>query len=156
MTRTERKKILVVDLGDVMGGVEYYIETLSGMLRERATLLSLCVPPELARRLRSKGIRGLFAPSLSLVRKLSVSCLRFRRAPYHHSSRARTDRPCEWLSGVSSFDSGAPSWDAKRFTHGTVHLKMISISGTANPSPLFSSLDCASLRAVCLPRDLCL
>ena len=37
-TTAERKekKILLVDLGGVMGGVEYYIETLSGMLMERA------------------------------------------------------------------------------------------------------------------------
>lgn len=57
-----KKKILVVDLGGVMGGVEYYIETLSGMLLERATLLSLCVPPELAQRLRGKGIKVFLLP----------------------------------------------------------------------------------------------
>jgi glycosyltransferase involved in cell wall biosynthesis len=59
----EKKKILVVDLGGVMGGVEYYIETLSAMLLDRATLLSLCVPPELVRRLRGKGIRVFSLPA---------------------------------------------------------------------------------------------
>jgi glycosyltransferase involved in cell wall biosynthesis len=59
----KKKKILVVDLGGVMGGVEYYIETLSTMLLDRATLLSICVPPELAQRLRGKGIRVFSLPA---------------------------------------------------------------------------------------------
>ena len=45
-----------------MGGVEYYIETLSSMLMERANFLSLCVPQELARRLRSKGMQVYSLP----------------------------------------------------------------------------------------------
>jgi len=60
--RTE-KSILIVDLGGVMGGVEYYIETLSCMLMERARFVSLCVPTELARRLRSKGIKVYRLPA---------------------------------------------------------------------------------------------
>jgi glycosyltransferase involved in cell wall biosynthesis len=60
--RTE-KIILIVDLGGVMGGVEYYIETLSGMLMGRANFLSLCVPAELARRLRSKGMKVYRLPA---------------------------------------------------------------------------------------------
>jgi glycosyltransferase involved in cell wall biosynthesis len=65
-----KKKILVVDLGGVMGGVEYYIETLSGMLLERAALLSLCVPPELARRLRGKGIKVFSLPTFRWCKAL--------------------------------------------------------------------------------------
>ena len=57
------KKILVVDLGNVMGGVEYYIETLSGMLRGRANLVSICVLPELAQRLRSLGVKVYLTPA---------------------------------------------------------------------------------------------
>ena len=73
MTTPKDKKILVVDLGGVMGGVEYYIETLSCMLMERGTFLSLCVPPELASRLRSKGIKVFSLPAfrwLKVVRFL--------------------------------------------------------------------------------------
>ena len=66
----KEKKILVVDLGDVMGGVEYYIETLADMLLERANLLSLCVPPELARRLRSKGIRVFSLPAVRWLKPI--------------------------------------------------------------------------------------
>ena len=71
-TKPERKekKILVVDLGDVMGGVEYYIETLADMLMERANLLSLCVPAELARRLRSKGIKVFSLPAVRWLKPI--------------------------------------------------------------------------------------
>jgi glycosyltransferase involved in cell wall biosynthesis len=61
-----------------MGGVEYYIETLSGMLRERATLLSLCVLPELAQRLRSLGLKVFLIPAfprLKALRFLLALCL---------------------------------------------------------------------------------
>jgi glycosyltransferase involved in cell wall biosynthesis len=79
-TTAERKekKILVVDLGDVMGGVEYYIETLADILKERADLLSLCVPPELARRLRSKGLKVFSLPAvrwLKPIRFLLAFCV---------------------------------------------------------------------------------
>jgi glycosyltransferase involved in cell wall biosynthesis len=67
--RTE-KSILIVDLGGVMGGVEYYIETLSSMLMERARFLSLCVPVELARRLRSKGVKVYRLPAFHWCKAL--------------------------------------------------------------------------------------
>jgi glycosyltransferase involved in cell wall biosynthesis len=70
MRDRKQKTILVVDLGSVMGGVEYYIETLSGMLMERARFLSLCVPPELSRRLRSKGIRVYSLPAFRWCKAL--------------------------------------------------------------------------------------
>jgi len=66
----KEKKILVIDLGDVMGGVEYYIETLADMLMERANLLSLCVPPELARRLRGKGIKVFSLPAVRWLKPI--------------------------------------------------------------------------------------
>jgi len=53
------KKILLVDLGGVMGGVEYYIETLSDMLRERANLVLFCVLPSWALRLRQPRCKSL-------------------------------------------------------------------------------------------------
>jgi glycosyltransferase involved in cell wall biosynthesis len=56
------KKILVVDLGNVMGGVEAYIENLSEMLREHTTVLCVCVLPELARRLENTGVRVFLIP----------------------------------------------------------------------------------------------
>jgi glycosyltransferase involved in cell wall biosynthesis len=63
MAEVKKKRILLVDLGAPMGGVEYYIETLSSMLRERTTLLSLCVLPELARRLRVEGVKVFLIPA---------------------------------------------------------------------------------------------
>ena len=66
----KKKKILIVDLGGVMGGVEYYVETLSGMLRERATLVSLCVLPELAQHLRSLGVKVFLIPAFPRLRAL--------------------------------------------------------------------------------------
>jgi glycosyltransferase involved in cell wall biosynthesis len=56
MEKRAGKTILIVDLGSVMGGVEYYVDTLSSMLIERARFVSLCVPDELARRLKAKGV----------------------------------------------------------------------------------------------------
>jgi glycosyltransferase involved in cell wall biosynthesis len=66
----KRKTILLVDLAGGMGGVEYYIESLSGMLRERATLVSLCVVPELALRLRSLGIKVFLFPAFPRLKAL--------------------------------------------------------------------------------------
>jgi glycosyltransferase involved in cell wall biosynthesis len=70
MIRAKKKTILLVDLGSPMGGVEYYVETLSGMLREHATLLSLCVLPELAQRLRKLGIRVFLIPAFPRLKVL--------------------------------------------------------------------------------------
>jgi len=71
---TQPKKILLVDLGSSMGGVEAYIENLSEMLREHTTVLCLCVLPELARRLRNNGVKvfliPLFVPWLKGLRFL--------------------------------------------------------------------------------------
>jgi glycosyltransferase involved in cell wall biosynthesis len=65
---SKKKRILLVDLGAPMGGVEYYIETLSVMLRERTILFSLCVLPELARRLRDEGVKVYLIPAFSLFK----------------------------------------------------------------------------------------
>jgi len=70
MTDMTKKKILMVDLGAAMGGVEYYLETLSGMLQERATLVSLCVLPELALRLRSLGVKVFLIPAFPRLKAL--------------------------------------------------------------------------------------
>lgn len=66
----KKKRILIVDLGGVMGGVEYYIETLSGMLQEHATLIALCVLPELAQQLRTLGVRVFMIPAFPRFRPL--------------------------------------------------------------------------------------
>lgn len=70
MIAPRKKKILIVDLGAPMGGVEYYVETLSDMLRERATLVSLCVLPELALRLRSLGVKVFLIPAFPRLKVL--------------------------------------------------------------------------------------
>jgi glycosyltransferase involved in cell wall biosynthesis len=58
----QEKKILLVDLGSPMGGVEAYIQSLSHMLREHTTVLCVCVLPELARRLRDNGVKVFLIP----------------------------------------------------------------------------------------------
>ena len=65
-----KKTILLVDLGAPMGGVEYYIETLSGMLQQRAKLVAVCVLPELAVRLRSLGVKVFLLPAFSWFKAL--------------------------------------------------------------------------------------
>ncbi len=65
-----KKTILILDLGGMMGGVEYYIETLSEMLQDRATIVALCVLPELAQRLRSLGVRVFMIPAFPRFRPL--------------------------------------------------------------------------------------
>jgi glycosyltransferase involved in cell wall biosynthesis len=70
VAKVKKKKILIVDLGGVMGGVEYYIEILSELLRERATIISLCVLPELAQHLRSLGVKVILIPAFPRLRAL--------------------------------------------------------------------------------------
>lgn len=70
ITEVERKKILIVDLGGVMGGVEYYILSLSEILRGRAALVSLCVLPELAQQLRSLGVKVFLIPAFPRLKAL--------------------------------------------------------------------------------------
>ena len=65
-----KKTILILDLGGVMGGVEYYIETLSDMLQDRAKLVALCVLPELAQQLRSIGVKVFLIPAFPRFRPL--------------------------------------------------------------------------------------
>jgi glycosyltransferase involved in cell wall biosynthesis len=52
-----RKRILLVNLGNVMGGVESYLEQLAGFLHDSADVYCLCVLPELAKRLQANGVR---------------------------------------------------------------------------------------------------
>jgi glycosyltransferase involved in cell wall biosynthesis len=70
MIESKKKKLLIVDLGGVMGGVEYYIEILSDMLRERATLISLCALPELAHELRRLGVKVYLIPAFPRFKAL--------------------------------------------------------------------------------------
>jgi glycosyltransferase involved in cell wall biosynthesis len=65
-----KKTILLVTLGASMGGVESYVEGLSGMLQERANVLSFCVLPELAQRLRDKGTRVFRIPAFRRFKAL--------------------------------------------------------------------------------------
>ena len=100
----KRKKILIVDLGGVMGGVEYYVETLSEILRERATLVSLCVLPELAQQLRSLGVKVFLIPAFTRLQSSSIpGCVLF--ASYHHPSRTSANRPGQWFFGIGSLDT---------------------------------------------------
>jgi glycosyltransferase involved in cell wall biosynthesis len=62
MIKANKKTILLIDLGAPMGGVEAYIQRLSGMLREHTTVLCLCVLPELGRRLKDNSVKVFLIP----------------------------------------------------------------------------------------------
>ena len=100
----KKKAILIVDLGAVMGGVEYYIETLSSMIRERGTLVSICVLPELAHRLRNKGVTVYLIPAFRWFRPLRF-LLALVVLPFIIRSRAGADRVGQRLSRVISINT---------------------------------------------------
>lgn len=65
-----RKKILLVDLGASMAGVEGYLEGLAAILEPSADLFAICVLTELADRLRRHGVRVTTIPLFSRIRIL--------------------------------------------------------------------------------------
>jgi glycosyltransferase involved in cell wall biosynthesis len=69
MTR-EKKKILLVDLGASMGGVEGYLEGLATILRPNADLFAICTLEVLAERLERRGVRVIRIPGFSRIRIL--------------------------------------------------------------------------------------
>jgi len=58
----KRKRILFLNLGGSMGGVESYLEGLASMLNEHADLYCLCMLPELTSRLRALNVRVFKLP----------------------------------------------------------------------------------------------
>jgi glycosyltransferase involved in cell wall biosynthesis len=70
---SKKKRLLLVDLGGSMGGVESYLISLSSMLREHAEIHSVCALPELAAALRGNGVRVHVLPRFAG----SVKTLRF-------------------------------------------------------------------------------
>jgi glycosyltransferase involved in cell wall biosynthesis len=67
---TRKKRILLVDLGASMGGVEAYLEALARILQANADLYALCVLEELAVRFERQGVRVLRLPLFARVRIL--------------------------------------------------------------------------------------
>lgn len=61
----KKKRILFLNLGGFMGGIESYLENLTAMLGGHAELYSLCVLPELASRLRKNGVEVVVLPTFS-------------------------------------------------------------------------------------------
>jgi glycosyltransferase involved in cell wall biosynthesis len=68
--KKERKKILLVDLGASMGGVEAYLEGLTEILQPRAEIFVICVLEELEKRLQRLGARVIKVPAFSRMRIL--------------------------------------------------------------------------------------
>lgn len=56
-THMKKRKVLLVDVGASMGGVEAYLEALAKMLAPETDLFALCVLSDLAERLRKSGVR---------------------------------------------------------------------------------------------------
>jgi glycosyltransferase involved in cell wall biosynthesis len=59
---SREKKLLFLDLGGSMGGVESYLISLSGMLRDSAAVYAICVLPELAARFKNNGVNVYLLP----------------------------------------------------------------------------------------------
>jgi glycosyltransferase involved in cell wall biosynthesis len=71
-----RKRILLIDLGNVLGGVEYHVEDLAGFLQGSADLYCLCILPEFAKRLEPKGVRVFLLPKMNkLLNFAAAFCL---------------------------------------------------------------------------------
>ena len=65
-----RKRILFVDLGASMAGVEAYLEGLTEILQPNADLFAICVLEELGERLTTNGVRVTRLPLFAKVRAL--------------------------------------------------------------------------------------
>jgi glycosyltransferase involved in cell wall biosynthesis len=64
----EKKRILLVDLGASMAGVEAYLNGLADILHSSADLYAICVLKELAIKLESRGVRVIRIPVFSWLR----------------------------------------------------------------------------------------
>ena len=64
-----RGRVLLVDLGAHFGGVENYLINLADLLGEEVQVYALCVLPELAHRLRARGVHTISLPTFSGVFK---------------------------------------------------------------------------------------
>jgi len=66
----KKRKVLLVDVGASMGGVEAYLEALAKILAPDTELFALCALTELAERLRRSGVRVTQIPLFSRFRIL--------------------------------------------------------------------------------------
>ncbi|GGH12409.1 glycosyltransferase family 4 protein [Silvibacterium dinghuense] len=66
---SKQKRILFIDLGASMGGVESYLIGLAGMLDGHADLFAVCILPELAEVLRRAGVRVSMVPAFKGIFK---------------------------------------------------------------------------------------
>ena len=60
--RTEKQRVLFIDLGAHFGGVENYLVSLTQLLNREVEVYALCVLPELAKRLRANGASTILLP----------------------------------------------------------------------------------------------
>jgi glycosyltransferase involved in cell wall biosynthesis len=65
----KQKRILLLDLGSVKGGVETYLERLAEILQGSAELDCICILPELARNLQAHGVKVTLLPRLGAATK---------------------------------------------------------------------------------------
>jgi glycosyltransferase involved in cell wall biosynthesis len=70
MNKTDGCRILLVDLGGFMGGVEAYLERLAAILIPEAELYCVCALNELAERLRKSGVHVIKLPLFRRLRLL--------------------------------------------------------------------------------------
>jgi glycosyltransferase involved in cell wall biosynthesis len=68
MSYEKRKRILFVDLGASMAGVELYLDGLADFLHSGSDLFAICVLKELAVKLERRGVRVIRIPVFSRIR----------------------------------------------------------------------------------------
>src|SRR5216683_476094 len=67
---SEKKHVLLIDLGAAFGGAEIYLENLVRPLCEHVTFVALCAHPEISRRLRALGIEVVILPCATGLAKI--------------------------------------------------------------------------------------
>ena len=85
-SQSEKRRVLLIDLGPQFGGIETYLVSLADLLSSDVDLFVLCVLPELSARLASRGVRvirlpvsfGMFKPLRFLATLLVVPALLLR------------------------------------------------------------------------------
>jgi glycosyltransferase involved in cell wall biosynthesis len=68
MSCEEKKRILLVDLGDSMAGAEAYLDGLADILHSSADLFAICVLQELTVKLERRGVRVITIPVFKRIR----------------------------------------------------------------------------------------
>lgn len=76
------KRLLLVDLGNVTGGVEVYLRRLAEMLAPTVHMYCICVLPETARDLQNRNVHAILLPQIGRWTKPVAFIVTFFLLPY--------------------------------------------------------------------------